>query len=235
MTTRIKQWIFIIVLPPATGCPVFCARFVYYRARVAQPVRAPACAFQLSIHHLWRWKMELIPRESVLLFTARLRCSEYLNSLRGSRHLPAGIWTYQTWQHMLYGNKALVHHKLTLSDFTAVLLQTLIIVKWNLSGLCLESVLNRLKWERQITWLGKDFSLNFGCVITQFWWAAVAQRSLRVGCLNLSSFLLPPCFAISVPLSPHANIIMDPLTRTIANLFSTAAGVVMTLLFARKL
>lgn len=60
--------------------------------------------------------------------------------------------------------------------------------------------LNRLKWERQIAWIGKDFSLNFGCVITQFWWAAVAQRSLWVGSLNLSSFLLPPCFTMSVSL-----------------------------------
>lgn len=125
--------------------------------------------------------------------------------------------------------ESITSRALTLSGFAAVLLQTLI-VKWNLSGLCLESFLSRLKRERQITWIGKDFSLNFGCIITQFWWA-IAQGRLSQSLINPSPSLhhnLCLSALLSVPLSPHANIIMAPLTRTIANLFSMAAGVVNT-------
>lgn len=51
-------------------------------------------ATQPSIHHLWRWYMQLIPGEYILLLTACPHGVENLNSLCGSHFHPlAGVWS----------------------------------------------------------------------------------------------------------------------------------------------
>lgn len=160
---------------------------------------APACALQPSIHHLWWWKMRLIPGWCVLLFAARPHGSEYLNSLCGSHfHLPAGVWSGDIRRDgASYCNETWVPHK----NSNAVTFYSTSAAD-GLCGIKCESVLNSPQSER--AWfmkLWKDFFLNVYYVITELWWAAMAQSSLGVSCLSPSSFLPSPITSITVSVS----------------------------------
>lgn len=232
MTTRIKQWIFIIVLPPCHRLSCLLCSLCVLQGPCCSACPGPCLC---------------VPAVN----PSSLKVEDGAHSKRKRPPLHSTPTLFRISQFSAWVTPSTCRH-LDISDMTAHALRQQDVSPSQVNALrfycsfTADCYYCRMEFVWVVPWVSPkqtemrktnnlDFSLNFGCVITQFWWAAVAQRSLRVGCLNLSSFLLPPCFAISVALSPHANIIMDPLTRTIANLFSMAAGVVMTILFARKL
>lgn len=186
---------------------------------------------QRSIRHLWNSAHSRRMHFPPYSMHAWFRISKFSTWVTLSSTCRCLVRWYQTWQKMLNCDEMLVEqkkntaHSNTLAfscSFTAVkrdfyyeMIEFIWIVPW---------VCPKTSW---IVKVWKDFSLNFYCIITELWWAAAAQRSLRVSCLYLAHHFtclpLPPSQSLSVSLwssqSQHHTTKWALSTCTIANLF----------------